>query len=128
MSVKSSRISSQVPQSVQTVTILPFTVCHVARVGSHVHVCARAHTYTDNIHVHGQYTRTRTIYTYTDNIHLHGQYTPTRTIYTYTDNIHVHGQYTRTRTIYTCVYALHAERHSPCHAVLSVVSLDDSVH
>ena len=56
MSTKSSRInygriSSQVPQAARTITIflLLFTVCHVARVDSRVHVCTRTHTYTDNI-------------------------------------------------------------------------------
>ena len=55
MSTKSSRInygrmSSQFPQAARTITILLLlcTARHVARVDSHVHVCVRTHTYTDN--------------------------------------------------------------------------------
>ena len=56
MSTKSSRInygriSSQVPQAARTITIflLLFTVCHVARVDSRVHVCVRTHTHTRTV-------------------------------------------------------------------------------
>ena len=51
--LNNGRISSQVPQATRTVTIflLLFTVCHIARVDSRVHVCVRTHTNTDSIHV-----------------------------------------------------------------------------